>query len=86
MNQSAWKVYQMPKDCIVVYTASRQDFTTPESYHGSSTFLLCVNACVVNLTISTMLHHTGYKVFKMKCVIVLPDPVAKVDPDQLFAR
>lgn len=43
----------------VVYSPLRQDFTTLKS-HGSNNFLLPLNACEVNNTISTMLDSTRY--------------------------
>ncbi len=36
------KVYQAPKCCTAAYNTLRQDFTTPEGYHGSNYFILCL--------------------------------------------
>lgn len=48
------KAYHMPKHCTGVYDTMRQNFTTPETYHGGSNLILGHDVLRVNRGINAV--------------------------------
>ncbi len=86
------KAYHMPGHCTGVYDSMRQNFTTPESYHGSSHLILGDDVLKVNRGINAAnatcnlpgIHSCTNRIWLANVACALPDDPAFVSCSPLF--